>query len=226
MSIAGVEGSGTIDPHSLPGFAAEGGGDDKVTPTLGSTGRVEIAAIAGSLRAASWARALVRATTELLPDKVRLTIWDGLGGVPPFNEDLESGPVPSAVADMRELIQRCDALLIATPEYNRSVPGVLKNALDWASRPYGQTVLKSKPVAVVGTSPLPSGGASALCDVERVLTLLGAEVVEADLSIGLVHTRIDAEGRISDPELAARIAALLVNVAWHAGAATPAFADI
>jgi len=225
MSVAGVEGLGAIDPHSVPEFVAESDGDDKVTSTLGRTGRVEIAAIAGSLRAASWARALLRAATELLPDNVRLTIWDGLGEVPPFNEDLESGPVPSAVADMRELIQRCDALLIATPEYNRSVPGVLKNALDWASRPYGQTVLKSKLVAVVGTSPLPSGGASALSDVERVLTLLGAEVVDADLAIGLVHSRIDAEGRLSDPELAARITDLLVKVARQAGADTPAFAD-
>lgn len=177
-------------------------------------GRVEIAAIAGSLRAASWARALLRATTELLPANVGFTIWDGLGEVPLFNEDLESGPVPPAVADMRQLIDRADALLIATPEYNQSIPGVLKNALDWASRPYGQTVLKDKPVAAVGTSPLPTGGMSALSDVRKVITLLGAEVVEADLTIGQVHTRID-EGRISDPELAARITELLLKVANH-----------
>ncbi len=77
-----------------------------------------------------------------------------------FDEDLESGPAPAAVADMRALIERSDAVLVVTPEYNQSIPGVLKNALDWASRPYGQTVFKDKPVAVVGTSPLPSGGAS------------------------------------------------------------------
>ena len=169
---------------------------DDVTPMAGTTEHVEIAAIAGSLRAASWARASLRAIAELLPGDVRLTIWDGLGAVPLFNEDLETGPAPDAVADMRELIDESDALLIATPEYNRSIPGVLKNALDWASRPYGQTVLKDKPVAVVGTSPLPTGGASALSDVRTALALLGADVVEADLAIGQVHTRIDAGGRI------------------------------
>jgi chromate reductase, NAD(P)H dehydrogenase (quinone) len=188
---------------------------DEAPAVSEATGGIEIAAIAGSLRAASWARALLRATAELLPADVGFTIWNGLGEVPLFNEDLESGPEPPAVADLRRVIDRSDALLIATPEYNRSIPGVLKNALDWASRPYGQTVLKSKPVAAVGTSPLPSGGASALSDVRKVITLLGAEVVEADLAIGQVHTRIDAEGRISDPELAARVTELLVKVVNH-----------
>jgi chromate reductase len=209
MSVTRVEGSGTTGPHSAPE----------------STGQIEIAAFAGSLRAASWARALLRAATEWLPDNARLTIWDGLGAVPLFNEDLEIGPVPDAVEDLRELIRRSDALLIVTPEYNMSIPGVLKNALDWASRPFGQTVLKDKPVAAVGTSPLPTGGASALSDVKRVLTLLGAEVVGAELAIGQVHTRIDAEGRISDPGLAGQIKELLVKMAQHAPTIGPTLVD-
>lgn len=185
------------------------------TPATGSDAPIEIAAIAGSLRTASWARSLLRAAAAHLPAGTALTIWDGLGDLPFFNEDLESGPAPAAVADMRALIERSDAVLVVTPEYNQSVPGVLKNALDWASRPYGETVFKHKPVAVVGTSPLPSGGASALAAVARVLALIGADVVEADLAVSLVHTRLDAEGRIADPELADRIAAVLATVVAH-----------
>jgi chromate reductase len=146
---------------------------------------------------------------------VDLTIWDALERVPLFNEDLESGPVPEAVADMREIIDRSDALLIVTPEYNQSIPGVLKNALDWASRPYGQTVLKDKPVAAVATSPLPTGGASALADVRKVITILGADVIEAELSVPQVHTRFDAEGLICDPQLADQMDQLLTKIADH-----------
>jgi chromate reductase len=212
MRVPDVEGSASIEPL-VSEMVAEGDGRGEVTQMAPTAALVEIAAVAGSLRAESWTRRLLRPTTELLPANVRLTIWDGLGEVPLFSEDLESGLAPSAVAGMRELIERSDALLIATPEYNKSIPGVLKNALDWVSRPYGQTVLRDKPVGAVGTSPLPTGGASALSDVQRMLTLLGAEVIEADLAIGQVHTRIDAEGRISDRELAARVTELLVKVA-------------
>jgi chromate reductase, NAD(P)H dehydrogenase (quinone) len=219
-----VGGSGTIGQNPVPEFVAEGDIRCGVLPAPVVSGQVEIAAIAGSLRSASWAKALLRATAELLPANVRLTVWDGLGAVPLFNEDLESGPAPTEVADLRELIQRSEALLIVTPEYNSSIPGVLKNVLDWASRPFGQTVLKGKPVAAIGTSPLPSGGASALSDVERVLTLLGAAVVDARLAIGQVHTRIDAEGRFSDPELADRITELLVKVTEIANGHGPALA--
>jgi chromate reductase len=175
---------------------------------------VQIAGIAGSLRSASWARSLLR-TTAQQSTNVDLTIWDALGKVPLFNEDLESGPVPEAVADMRELIDRSDALLIVTPEYNQSIPGVLKNALDWASRPYGQTVLKDKPVAAVGTSPLPTGGASALADVRKVITLLGADIIEAELTVPQVHTRFDAEGLICDPQLVDRMDQLIAKIADH-----------
>ena len=110
---------------------------------------------------------------------------------------------------------RSDALLIATPEYNTSIPGVLKNALDWASRPYGESVLENKPVVAIGTSPLPTGAASALSDLQRVLTAVHAQVIEAELAIPQVHTRIDAQGRIPDPELAARIRQLVIKVVQH-----------
>jgi chromate reductase len=200
---------------------------DKMTPEADISGKVEIAAIAGSLRAASWARALLWATARLLPPNVQFTFWDGLKAIPLFNEDLESGPTPIGVHDLRELIKRSDALLIVTPEYNQSIPGVMKNVLDWASRPYGQTVLKDKLVAVVGTSPLPTGAATALAEVERILTLLGADVVEAELAIGQVQTRIDAERlMITDTELASRMTQLLVNLATRATAKESALADV
>jgi chromate reductase, NAD(P)H dehydrogenase (quinone) len=176
---------------------------------------VEIAAIAGSLRAASWARSLLRAAANREPVNVRIIIWNGLGTVPLFNEDAED-PVPRGVAEMRQLIEKSDAVLIATPEYNQAIPGVLKNALDWASRPPGRSVLANKPVAVVGTSPLPTGAASALSDVQEVLSALRADVVEAHLAIGQVHTRINAEGEISDPELAVRVTELVVKLAQAA----------
>jgi chromate reductase len=185
-------------------------------PIPDTKAHVEVAAIAGSLRAGSWARSLLRATARRLPDHIVLNVWDGLHAVPLFNEDLESGPPPAAVAEMRHLVERSDALVIATPEYNQSIPGVMKNALDWASRPFGQSVLTGKPVAAVGTSPLPTGGASALSDVRKVLTILGADIVEADLTVAEVHTRIDAEGSFSDPDLALRVTRLVVNVATRA----------
>jgi chromate reductase, NAD(P)H dehydrogenase (quinone) len=184
-------------------------------PTVTTVHPVEIAAISGSLRSAAWSRSLLRAATRRQPAEVRLTVWNGLGEVPLFNEDTEE-PVPAGVADMRQLIQGSDAVLIATPEYNRAIPGVMKNALDWLSRPYGTSVLIGKPVAVIGTSVLPSGAASARSEVERIVSLIGADLVEADLAIGQVHTRLGAEGEISDPALAARITELLLRLASSA----------
>ncbi len=199
---------------------------ENAVPMAGTTTHVEIAAIAGSLRAGSWARSVLRAIAKEVPPNVGLRIWDGLEAVPPFNEDTESGPTPLAVAELRQLIDRSDALLIATPEYNTSIPGVLKNALDWASRPYGESVLENKPVVAIGTSPLPTGAASALSDLQRVLTAIHAQVIEAELAVPQVHTRIDAQGRIPDPELAARIRQLVIKVVQHVsiGGQAPAVA--
>jgi len=116
---------------------------------------VTIAAIAGSLRAGSHTRALLRAAASDLPPGIRLTIWDGLAHVPPFSEDAEAGPAPAGVAALRALIAGAGAVLIVTPEYNGSIPGQLKNALDWASRPRGGAVLAGKPAAAISASPSP-----------------------------------------------------------------------
>jgi chromate reductase, NAD(P)H dehydrogenase (quinone) len=186
--------------------------------------RVEIVAIAGSLRTGSWARALLRAAANRVPTNVELNIWDDLELVPPFNEDRESGPTDPAVASLRDAIDRADALLIVTPEYNGSFPGVLKNALDWASRPYGSSVLQRTPIAAVGTSPLPSGGENALGDLKRVLTRIRADVVDAELAVPLVHSRID-DSRYSDPELATQVDRLLAKLADHVRRGMPVLVD-
>lgn len=157
-----------------------------------------IAGIAGSLRAGSHTRALLRAAASHRPPGLRLTIWDVLATVPPFSEDLEAAPAPGAVAELRQLIG-ADAVLIITPEYNGSVPGQLKNALDWASRPRGAAVLEGKPAAVISASSSPRGGAGALADLRKILTIAGADVTETGLAVPHVHTGSPPPARSPTP---------------------------
>jgi len=180
---------------------------------------VTIAAIAGSLRAGSRTRALLRAAAHDLPPDIRLAIWDGLARVPPYSEDLEAGPAPAGVTALRALIAGAGAVLIVTPEYNGSIPGQLKNALDWASRPRGGAVLEGKPAAAMSASPSPRGGAWALADLRKVLTAIGADLTGTELAIPQVHTQLTPGGHITDPALRGRITALISDLAQHA---TPA----
>ena len=173
---------------------------------------MEILGIAGSLREQSFNRRLLAAARHELPDGARLAVWEGLASVPPFDEDVEDGPVPPAVAGLRQAIGSATALLIATPEYNGSVPGQLKNALDWASRPYGAGVLTGKPVAVVGASPSPHGAASAQEDLRRVLATAGASVVGAPVAVGQAFRRFDEHDRLLDHELRAAVAGVLAEL--------------
>ncbi|WP_219413567.1 NADPH-dependent FMN reductase [Pseudonocardia nigra] len=165
--------------------------------------------IAGSLRRNSFNRTLLTAAGHELPSGARLVTWDGLAGVPPFDEDAEDGPVPPAVAALRAAIAGADALLVATPEYNGSVPGALKNALDWASRPYGASALSGRRAAVIGAGPGPNGAADAQADLRRVLTRAGAEVVAGPLPVPEAFRAFDEHGRLLDPALRAGLAALL-----------------
>ena len=183
---------------------------------------VTIAAIAGSLRAGSHTRALLRAAASDLPPGIRLAIWEGLADVPPYSEDLEAGPVPAGVAALRALIAGAGAVLIVTPEYNGSIPGQLKNALDWASRPRGGAVLEGKPAAAISASPSPRGSAWALADLRKVLTVIGAGLTETELAISQVHTQLTQGGHIADPALRGRITALISDLAQQATAAHPA----
>jgi chromate reductase len=173
---------------------------------------MEILGIAGSIRAQSFNRRLLAAARHELPAGARLVVWDGLASVPPFDEDAEDGPPPPAVAGLREAVGSAAALLIATPEYNGSVPGQLKNALDWASRPYGAGVLTGKPVAVVGASPSPNGAASAQGDLVKVLTTAGASVVGGPVAVGQAFRRFDEHDRLLDHELRAALGGVLAEL--------------
>lgn len=160
-----------------------------------------ILALAGSLRRDSFNRRLLLASGDAAPAGVRLTLWEDLAGVPAFDEDVESGPTPPAVADLREQIRTADAVLIATPEYNGSIPGALKNALDWASRPYATNALRDKPVAVIGAGPGPRGAQRAQEDLRRVLGVIGADVLDVELAVASVHRRFDQHGNLIDDTL-------------------------
>lgn len=131
---------------------------------------INILGFAGSLRQGSYNRALLRANRELLPDGANLDIFD-LDGIPPFNQDLETSP-PESVKDFKRKIKAADALLIVTPEYNYSVPGVLKNAIDWASRPFGDNAFDGKPVAIMSASTGMLGGARAQYHLRQSLQTL------------------------------------------------------
>lgn len=162
---------------------------------------MRVLGVAGSLRKDSWNRKLLLAAAELLPEDVEFEIWDGLKAVPPYDEDDDGNPAPPPVASLREAIARADAVLVATPEYNSSVPGQLKNALDWASRPFATNVLRFKPVAVIGTSTGAFGAVWAQAEVRKVLSAIGARVVEGDVALGHAQQRFDEHGRLVDEEI-------------------------
>jgi chromate reductase len=178
----------------------------------GDLGRRTILALCGSLRRDSYNRRLLAAVARALPPAVSVTVFERLREIPPFDEDDEATP-PEPVAQLRAEIGRADALLIATPEYNGSLPGQLKNALDWASRPFETNVLRGKPVAVIGASPSPGGTAQANADTRRILARIGAQPSDATLIVPRAFMQLDAAGSPTDPQLAeqlARVAAALV----------------
>ena len=168
---------------------------------------MRILGIAGSLRRGSHNRKLLRAAGDALPPGVDLVEWEGLAGLPAFDEDLESSP-PEPVQDFLDAVEAADALLIATPEYNASVPGGLKNALDWASRPFPENVLKAKPAAVIGASTGLFGAVWAQAEVRKALKASGAHVLENELPVGLADGAFDGDS-LADPELTARLGDLL-----------------
>jgi chromate reductase len=169
---------------------------------------MRILGIAGSVRRESHNRKLLRAAGEVLPPGAELVEWDGLASLPIFDQDLESDP-PPAVREFLAAIEEADALLIATPEYNASLPGGLKNALDWASRPFPDNVLRNKPSVVIGASTGLFGAVWAQAEVRKVLKASGADVVENELPVGLADSAFTDEGGLADPELIARLADLV-----------------
>ena len=162
---------------------------------------MKILGIAGSLRGDSHNVRLLRAAAETLPPGVTLELWDGLRDVPLYDEDVDGEGSPAGVRALREAIADADAVLISTPEYNASIPGVLKNALDWASRPYATNVLRGKPAAVVGASTGLFGAVWAQAETRKVLKTIGAHILEDELPLGLADDAWDPDGRLLDPEL-------------------------
>lgn len=176
-----------------------------------------ILGISGSLRRDSHNRALLLAAGELLPEGAELELFEGLREVPPFDEDEEAGPAPRAVARLRAGIAAADAVLISTPEYNGSIPGQLKNALDWVSRPHATNPLRNKPVAVMGASTGAFGAVWAQAELRKVLGAIGARVVEGELALGHAHERLGDEDVLE--QLAEVLATLVASVAPVAAAA-------
>jgi chromate reductase, NAD(P)H dehydrogenase (quinone) len=159
---------------------------------------MKVLAISGSLRRDSYNTKLLRAAEELLPAVVELELWDGLKAVPPYDEEDDVQPALPAVAALRSAIAEADAVLLATPEYNSSIPGQLKNALDWASRPLATNVLRNKPVAVVGASTGAFGAVWAQAELRKVLAATGARVVEGEVALGHAPTKFDQDGQLAD----------------------------
>jgi len=166
---------------------------------------MRVLGISGSLRRDSYNAALLRAAAERLPDGVELEVFERLAEIPPYDADLEEADeTPDAVADLRERMRAADAVLVATPEYNSSIPGALKNALDWASRPAGESALMGTPAAVVGASTGMFGGVWAQAETRKVLGALGGRVLEREFPFARAQDAYaDGELRFSPEQSAA-----------------------
>jgi chromate reductase len=159
---------------------------------------MRILALSGSLRRDSYNTALLRAAQELAPAGVEVELCDGLREIPPYNEDAEAA-APAAVTALRDAIRDADALLFATPEYNGSIPGGLKNAIDWASRPRATTPLSNKPASVVGASTGMFGAVWAQAELRKVLGITGARVIGEELPVARAQDAF-VGGELADPE--------------------------
>jgi chromate reductase len=170
--------------------------------------KVSILGFAGSLRKGSYNKALLRAALEMIPADAELEIFD-IEGIPPFNQDLENQP-PEKVKEFKAKIRAADAVLIATPEYNYSIPGVLKNAIDHASRPYGDNAFDGKPVAIMGASIGILGTARAQYHLRQSLVFLNMYPLNRpEVMVSLAQEKIDQNGRVTDQKTREKIKELL-----------------
>ncbi len=181
-----------------------------------------IIGFAGSLRKDSYNKALLRAAVELVPEGVVLEIFD-LDGIPPFNQDLENDPVEK-VKEFKSRIRAADAVLIATPEYNYSIPGVLKNAIDSASRPYGDNAFEHKPVAIMGASPGMIGSARAQYHLRQCFVFLSCFALNhPEVMVSHAQDKIDKDGKVTDQKTRELIRQLLESLlAWTKRLSPPA----
>lgn len=177
---------------------------------------MRILAISGSLRAQSYNTSLLREAGRLAPEGVVVELYEELESLPPYNEDRDTEEPPAEVARLRACIAAADAVLISTPEYNGALPGQLKHAIDWASRPYGESAaLWAKPTAVIGASVTDYGAMWAQDQTRRALGIAGARVLEAGLPLGRAADRFDDEGDLKDGETRERLEGILDELIEH-----------
>jgi chromate reductase len=184
-----------------------------------------VVGFAGSLRRGSFNRALLRAATELAPPALHIVIHD-LDGIPLYNGDVEAAGAPSSVVQLREAIRQADGLLIATPEYNYGVPGVLKNTIDWLSRPPRDSALNGKVAAVMGASPGMMGTARAQSQLRQAFVFTNTyALLQPEVLVGHAHEKFDGDGRLVHQAtrdfLATFLQRLADLIALHAMAAAP-----
>jgi chromate reductase len=174
---------------------------------------MKVLGISGSLRRDSHNTKLLRAAAELLPPGAELELWEGLKAVPPYDADDDTGePRPWILRSLAGAIEEADVVLFSTPEYNHSIPGQLKNALDWLSRPLATSPLRNKPVAVVGASTGLFGAVWAQAELRKVLGAIGARVIDRELPVGLADDAFTDEGRLADEEQVLILADLLAEL--------------
>jgi chromate reductase, NAD(P)H dehydrogenase (quinone) len=159
---------------------------------------MRVLAIPGSLRNDSHNAKLLYNAARLFPEHAVLDLWGGLKNVPPYDEDDDGVNAPAAVTELREAIAAADAVLIATPEYNHSIPGQLKNAFDWVSRPIATNPMRNKPVAVIGASTGAFGGVWSQAELRKVMGALGARVLDVELALPHAHEHFDERDSLAD----------------------------
>jgi chromate reductase, NAD(P)H dehydrogenase (quinone) len=165
---------------------------------------MQILAISGSLRRDSHNTTLLRAAAELLPPEMEVVVYEGLAAIPNFNED-DVATRPAAAQDLWDAVEQADGVLISTPEYNHSIPGVLKNALDWLSRPLEDSPLRNKPAVVIGASTGMFGAVWAQAETRKVLSAIGARVVDRELPLPSAHEQFHESGKLRDAEIEAEL---------------------
>ncbi len=182
---------------------------------------IKILSFAGSLRKDSYNKSLLRAALELVPEGAEIEIFD-LEGIPPFNQDLENQPAEK-VKEFKAKIKAADAILIATPEYNYSIPGVLKNAIDCASRPYGDNAFVHKPIAIMGASSGLIGTARAQYHLRQCFVFLSCFALnQPEVMVSLAQEKIDKDGRVTDQKTREKIQELLQGlVTWTKRLSSP-----
>jgi chromate reductase len=184
---------------------------------------MRVLGISGSLRQDSYNTRLLRVAGEMVESRgAEFELYDALKQVPPYDEDDDREAAPSAAAHLRAAVAGVDAVLFSTPEYNHSIPGQLKNAVDWLSRPVAKGALAGKPAAVIGASTGMFGAVWAQAELRKVLGASAARVVEGEVPVGHAHTRFDPDGTFNEPNLAEQVQAVVDDLLEAASVAQEA----